>query len=553
MKSAVLMAVLALGLAGGGADASTDVVLLEQGWNVHERRWFHHVNQGSRLLPYAVFLALPDADGQGLFRADAHLSRFGLLAAPVSQYNPEGLPVGLARDRAWLGLTCAACHTSEFRYGGSRVRVEGGQAMLDLPRLLRALEQAMARTLEEPALLTRFAARLSVDEAAARTRLAEALAERRGGNARNATDVPYGYARLDAFGAILNKGLALTGVPGNRNPPDAPTSYPYLWDTPQHDWVEWNGASPNPLEGALARNVGEVIGVFGTVEPVRRTWLGFDRGYGSSIRLRTLRRIEKQVARLTSPVWPEHVLPRIDRALAARGQPLFEQYCGACHLPLTRDDPGRSIQVRMSSLAAAGTDPRMAENALGQRGVTGPFEGETRFYVAGDTLAREAPALYIVNHVMGGVMTRGIVQTLLAQRDARLLGHGDERHPPKYLDGVPMPRGTETSARALLAYKARPLNGIWATAPYLHNGSVPNLYELMLPQSERSATFTLGSWRFDPDNVGYRDETCENGFVFDTALPGNSNAGHEYGTGADGLPALDEAARRAVVEYLKTL
>ena len=73
------------------------------------------------------------------------------------------------------------------------------------------------------------------------------------------------------------------------------------------------------------------------------------------------------------------------------------------------------------------------------------------------------------------------------------------------------------------------------------------------PQPERSATFTLGSWRFDPDNVGYRDETCENGFVFDTALPGNSNAGHEYGTGADGLPALDEAARRAVVEYLKTL
>lgn len=534
--------------------ASEYPVLLEQGWDLHDRRWFHHVNQGSRLMPYDVFLALEAPSGGAPFRDDAHLRRYGLIPAPASQYNPDGLPIGVTRDGAWVGLTCAACHTGEFGYGGARVRIEGGEAMFDLQKLLRALEAAMARTLAAPERLARFAARMALDEGAARARLEAAHAARRAGNARNATDVRYGYARLDAFGAILNKGLALTGVEGNHNPPDAPTSYPYVWDTPHHDWVEWNGASPNPLEGALARNVGEVIGVFGHVDTQRRTWLGLvDRGYGSSIRLRTLRRIEKHVARLTSPQWPEGVLPPIDRALAARGRPLYERYCGACHLPIVRDDPARRIEVRMSSLDTVGTDPRMAENALTRTGKAGAFAGETRFYVAGDTLGDEAPALYVVNHVMGGVLTRGVVQTLLAQRDARLLGHGEDRHPPKYLDGTPMERGTETAPRALRAYKARPLNGVWATAPFLHNGSVPTLYELMLPAAERSATFTLGSWRFDPRDVGYVDEPCENGFTFDTALPGNGNAGHEYGTGADGLPALDEGGRRAVVEYLKTL
>ncbi len=100
-------------------------------------------------------------------------------------------------------------------------------------------------------------------------------------------------------------------------------------------------------------------------------------------------------------------------------------------------------------------------------------------------------------------------------------------------------------------YKARPLNGIWATAPYLHNGSVPNLYQLLLPAEDRDATFTVGSRQFDPKHVGYRTDAPgvftfrardENG----ETIPGNSNAGHEYGE-------LSEQERWELVEYLKTL
>jgi len=101
------------------------------------------------------------------------------------------------------------------------------------------------------------------------------------------------------------------------------------------------------------------------------------------------------------------------------------------------------------------------------------------------------------------------------------------------------------------AYESRVLSGIWATAPFLHNGSVPNLWELLKPARERRTTFMVGSRVFDPKNVGYvTDETpFRNGaFVADPAnANGNGNGGHEYGT------MLTEAQRWAIIEYMKTL
>src|SRR3954453_8304700 len=81
--------------------------------------------------------------------------------------------------------------------------------------------------------------------------------------------------------------------------------------------------------------------------------------------------------------------------------------------------------------------------------------------------------------------------------------------------------------RAQAIYKARPLNGIWAVAPYLHNGSVPNLYTLLSPQ-ERPGKFWLGSRDFDPVKVGYNPAELKGGYEFDVTKPGNSNCGHEF-------------------------
>jgi hypothetical protein len=96
-------------------------------------------------------------------------------------------------------------------------------------------------------------------------------------------------------------------------------------------------------------------------------------------------------------------------------------------------------------------------------------------------------------------------------------------------------------------YKARPLNGIWATAPYLHNGSVPSIAELLKPSADRVKTFCIGSHDFDAVNVGLSVKCVDNFFLFDTRKPGNSNQGHEYGT------TLSEDHRKALIEFLKTL
>jgi processive rubber oxygenase RoxA-like protein len=94
-------------------------------------------------------------------------------------------------------------------------------------------------------------------------------------------------------------------------------------------------------------------------------------------------------------------------------------------------------------------------------------------------------------------------------------------------------------------------------APYLHNGSVANLYDLLSPQSERPAKFWLGSKEFDPVKVGYNTAEIEGGYQYDTSNAGNSNSGHEFKDGPRGKgvigPALSSDDRYAIIEYLKSL
>jgi hypothetical protein len=108
--------------------------------------------------------------------------------------------------------------------------------------------------------------------------------------------------------------------------------------------------------------------------------------------------------------------------------------------------------------------------------------------------------------------------------------------------------------RKTAGYANHPLDGIWARSPYLHNGSVPTLRDLMEPAENRPTVFWRGSDVLDLERVGYRfDAEAAPGddlFRYDTRVPGNGNAGHDgprYGTH---LPA---AAKDAIVEYMKLL
>jgi cytochrome c peroxidase len=120
------------------------------------------------------------------------------------------------------------------------------------------------------------------------------------------------------------------------------------------------------------------------------------------------------------------------------------------------------------------------------------------------------------------------------------------KRPGEALPVVPDPQGPKPELS--FKYKARPLNGIWATAPYLHNGSVPNLDELLKPASKRVTSFKVGSREFDPIKVGLVDD---GNFNFDTKQVGNTNVGHDaYKKNGEEYSAEE---RKALIEYMKTL
>jgi hypothetical protein len=103
--------------------------------------------------------------------------------------------------------------------------------------------------------------------------------------------------------------------------------------------------------------------------------------------------------------------------------------------------------------------------------------------------------------------------------------------------------------RKTAGYTAVPLDGVWLTGPYLHNGSVPTLADLLEPMDARPKKFWRGYDVFDAERVGFVStgpQAERVGTPFDVSLPGNANAGHRYGT------TLSAAEKRALVEYLKT-
>ena len=113
--------------------------------------------------------------------------------------------------------------------------------------------------------------------------------------------------------------------------------------------------------------------------------------------------------------------------------------------------------------------------------------------------------------------------------------------------------GRKDLVRSPCGYKARPLHGIWATAPFLHNGSVPNLYELLSPYAERSSKFKTGSYMFDPIKVGYITKSS-GATKIDTNKKGNANTGHIFNDNDDNAIGrlLSEEERYAIIEFIKS-
>ena len=580
-----------------------------QNWNDEDRDHWYQATQGSRLLPWAWAKALEQSGSDQLFFTPQNLEKFRFVPYAKSKNN---LPIGFAVDdnkdddltytklrwyrnqpnnEQWLGLNCSACHTAQIDFEGKRMTLDGSQSLVDFQSFIEQVDASLAATQSDPAKWDRFARKVleGRDNEANRALLKDSFAklvawEKENARLNNTRGMRYGYGRLDAFGHIFNKvaQLAVYGMtpPAPRatpNPSDAPVNYPFLWDIYRQSRLQWNGiidvlgedGKPDRIElgggryldySALGRNAGEVIGVFGdvAVKPARSF-----TGFNSSIWANNLDRLENMLRRLQAPKWPG----TLDSGAVARGKTLFgTKGCKGCHavqppgnnvydvtmVPLTRDSNG--VPNRNN------TDPWMACNAISYSSASGKLQGQPSGYFSGAPLKED--------DLLATMLETTVIGTLLGKWKQIL-----DTTAQIFFNVEPLPRVVQGAAdqvspeeeRAgrldacfkappatakLFAYKARPLDGIWASPPYLHNGSVPSLYELLLAPAARTKSFPVGTRLYDPAKGGYSVDPAAAGneFTFTASGHGNSNEGHDYKVGD-----LEEADRLALLEYLKSL
>jgi uncharacterized protein (DUF2235 family) len=543
----------------------TDVAWLPQNWTEDQRRRYYHTAQGSELLPYAWFLALEQPrftiKGAPPFRENSYMQGFGFIPDSISLQNPDGLPVGFARDDRFvdpytgqknvvLGITCAACHTGELFFGGKAIRIDAGPSLIDLQKFTEALGLAVTWTYYDPIRFRRFAKsvlgpdRSYADQVLLRRALKYYLdtsfTEFKAN--RHLFPTPEGYGRTDALARIGNFVFG-TELNNNKNlvVGDGPVNFPPVWDASWMDWVQYNGSIQQPM----GRNVGEALGVRSRINLLGYPGLQFQ----NTIHVDNLHEIELLLggrepgAGVWSPKWPEDILGKIDRVAAAKGETLYNELCLHCHQSPMLSDAGRKAEhwtsntnpagrqffkVTMIPLAEIGTDPKEAQNFHGRMADSGPLG-------KGVVSARDG--------------LKYITQKLLDQSYAEL------KLSPQQQEEWNGYRQNELLAP--LAYKARPHNGVWATPPYLHNGSVPNLFSLLSPVSERPTVFYLGNKEYDPVKLGLNTDPLIGASEFRTDLPGNSNAGHEFNDGPKGNGVigrkLSPEERMEIIEYLKTL
>tara|TARA_R110002072_G_scaffold13418_5_gene56159 strand:- start:5413 stop:7359 length:1947 start_codon:yes stop_codon:yes gene_type:complete len=598
----------------------------QQNWTDEVSEEFHFKTQGSRTLniPLSWFLALEAPTnspiGALFFEEDRfsaeYLTRFGFIPSDKSANNPDGLPIGIAvthyqqlagldGSQSAVGFTCAACHTGQLVFEGKRYVINGGTAMVDLGQLTKALGAALGQTAVASKLpildgrFQRFASSVLGEEADALTidKLRTNLGNVVGHLAAQpmGIDVTEGFSRLDALNRIGNQVFATDpDRPENYVSLNSPVNFPPIWTASWFNWVQYDGSIMSPL----IRNMGEAMGTAGHIEfqvPVN------EGRYSSSIPVPNLNWIEHQLAGpkpplpgraftgLQAPRWPE-AFPAIDQTKAESGEKLYAEVCAGCHRPaLSRAvatgldpdnkfwqhfkpiewwDNNKKLQTQMQYLdvniipqSEMGTDPGQGR-VLAERTVNTS---------ALNTAASKQKGFGINTRVCTPL--NGQLETVNINDDPLLnfglgLGAAVQMGINKWQEDSFVAHNTQDQPNCLEAgkgYKARPLNGIWSTGPFLHNGSVPTLAHLLGPANERPDAFLLGNPEFDPVNVGIQviaeptngaDYSPEGYFVLRTSIPGNSNRGHEFadkkGPGVIGR-GLSKAERDNLIEFLKTI
>jgi hypothetical protein len=520
---------------------------LQQCWEKSDQVRFYTTNQGGRIAPYELIKHLEMPLSTDKFFARANFERWRFLPLEKLDRDQEShvdqevhdWPLGFVITHTdskkevwkgdWLGLTCAGCHTGQVEYQSKKLRIDGAPTMADLNQFLWDLQAALKATYDDGVKngdkFKRYAKHFPGEwDRALLNRLGRVVTDGEVWHQRNDPPFPPGYARFDAVGLIFNQLIFMSGSePIGSFKNDAPVSFPFLWDTSHHNQTQWDGVAPHI---PMVRNITQGIGAFAKYDPHAGV-----RQEPSTIPLSNQRKLQRLVHKLRSPAWPEDILGTIDPKKKELGRAVFKEKCARCHADQERKDPLRYLRVSMTPIQEVKTDGNMVANA-DHRELRGPDGTEKRVAdAAGDVVqdivfSGSHPTEFfpfVGESIAAFFRWQSILDLFRWEFNFGRKEFGDR-------------------------YKARPLDGIWATAPYLHNGSVPNLYQLLVPKARQP--FYAGSRQFDPKHVGF-DSEDKSGTLLDTSIPGNLNVGHDGDTYRGELDVETEVW--PLIEYMKSL
>jgi len=290
---------------------------------------------------------------------------------------------------------------------------------------------------------------------------------------------------------------------------------------------------------------------------------------GSSLNFPGLMRLETLIRKIEPPQWPW----ALDPTLVSAGKQIYDRECGAnCHEINTKDAAKRLCAkvTWKTPIQDVGTD--VAEyQVLGRVAQSGVLEGQLiPLPPFNERLKRKGEKQI-------NILTVAVVQSILrAPLHFRDIGLYEPLLRECLENQAENPKVTAQALRenflgvikeSLMAlyrdpeekvppaYESRVMEGIWAAAPYLHNGSVPTLADLLKKPANRPPSFKVGP-AYDIENVGLAKEQTKFDYTYQTTAncdpnnrdaSGNSRCGHDYGT------SLTDPEKKALLEYLKSL
>jgi hypothetical protein len=483
-------------------------------WSAKDMEFFLHGSMSAEVIPESILRAFikiyPD-----LF-ATNDLTHVGLI--PDREF---GWPIGLSRANVKhlgglpaVGINCASCHFAQItsKSVNQPIRVLGATSHFDVEKFFGSILAATFKTSDAANMKKFLGVYLNADsktfDAAWQNQEQHIIAIMKDDPFGTKGVPPGELHKIDnaevrrSFEADIDLAARAQGMLKLFHNMRAALHVP---DQPPEKTPPSSGPGRNDAFGLLAAGLLSLpqpyspikFGLVWNVE--KRTWVHWDGNTKSPIARNLLASLGlgaplhgkradlqfemvKRQTDLTEKIRPPRYPFAIDRAGARRGAPLFASNCNSCH-------GGPESDKRLYSVAEIGTDPHRAEMFTQTLA-----DGFNRF---------------------------------LAELEA------EGYQPPK-----------EVGVRSTGKYFAATLSGVWARSPYLHNGSIRTMQELLTPPQQRETRFHRGSRVFDENAMGYTDEGA---YVLDTSASGNSNSGHDYGT------KLSPEKKRDLIEYLKTL